>query len=336
MLSTWKATEPGIRDFVIECLRLARRSCRRPAVLVAATLLLGGLVWGGRLRRAKLYPARVVVTIVEGTLNVRQRELTRQQLRNQVLSVVFSQPHLLDMMKRFNLFPGQRDRNFALALETMRDRLGLEVFSDYALAERRPGTRRFARMAITYEDESPATALAVARQLGQLVFDAEDSRQDELFKGALLAADAAVKTVRSDMERLRRELALREWERAQGGPVSVSNELALTDLRGRLVASRGRAEAAEHRRGDLTVRLAAQKAKAASQYVTTDPGFVRTPESRLALLTRTGVLAFGGALVLSLLLVGTFDGRLYDGDDVRRFGLEFLGHIPASARQRAT
>ncbi len=332
MDADWKDAEPGARAFLAEVVRAWMRARKRPVFLVALVLTLTAAIVTVRMKKLKLYPARIVVTFAEGQFShasETDHRNARHQLRSEIMSTAFSDPRLLEVMKRFELLPDQRRLNPILALQTMRDRIELDIFLESVVADRHEAPRRFARVAMTFQAETPGTALAVARRLGELIFESEDGRQEDLARRDVQQAQAALVGTQREADRLRQQLALLEASAGPDAAQDVKHQVALLDLRRQMGVVRIRAGLQERRRAEAELRAGVQKSRGAMKYVVADAGFERDLVSRTELAVRTTALALLAMSFLAVLLLGVFDPRIYDEEDVRRAGLCALGAVPA-------
>ena len=317
----WVEDEPAGREWVAEGLRLLRRAGRRPLLTLAWALLAAALLLALQLRRPPAFVARAELLLRENALSTDRNRISRADLRSFVENVALTSTSLMDVMDRHGLFLAETANSPVLALAEMRKSIDVDIAQDYFAEDRLERTpSRSARIVITFSAEEPEQAMVVVRDLGLLVARAELGRHTERARQQAVLADAAVSQAElaamqatlvgttakiSSAQRVKMAF-LRAWltqlERRHG-------ELEQEHARLELVA------AAEEKQAGTRVHLASLQSESEASH---DNG---------KWLRRKAAIAGAGGLALALLLVGAFNPRLYDADDIRRTGGLALGHL---------
>ncbi len=324
----WLTTEPGAREELNEWTRLARRATRRPVVTLLLAILLGALILYIELRRPPLQAIRAEVLITESSMTFERRTISRGDLRAFVEGVALSSQRLLPIMKRYGLLVDEMNRGPSLALAEMRKAIEVEIFQDYFAEDRYPnGPVRSARVAITFRDPSLEIATAVVREFGALVARAELARHGDNARQRLVVARARAEGADRDLQTARQEVAALETTDPEK-ELSADKVVRLRRWRALLVDAERRSHETELEATAAHLAWAAEEKKAGTRVhvagVQASQFDRSSTENRLARKTALAALA---GLGLSLLLVGAYDPRLYDLDDVRRAGWEPLGHL---------
>lgn len=328
----WWQKEPGARVCASEIARLLRRASRRPALTLAFALLMASALLGWQLRRPPRLAVRADLLVRENALSSERQSLSRADLRSFVENAAFTSGRLQRIIDRHGLYRQALARSPVLALQQMRKDIEVEVMQDtFAEYRLESSTRRSARIVVTFYGDDPLQAMSVAHDLGQLVVDAELSLHADRAKRKARLARAAAERVREDLKETANELAVLEAQLSLGGreDVPASDQLRRMLLQARVVQLQARRSEAEQQ--ETLFELAAEsEAKQAGTRVhvaalQTDVG---TEHDETRWLKRRVVASGLAGTVLAILLVGAFNPRLYDGDDVKRAGGDSLGTLP--------
>jgi hypothetical protein len=326
----WFESEESTRaSMVAELQRIKRRTFVRPVpVLVLAALLTTAITYKVATKK-RIVEAEIVLALSEGTLAPDQRDLgiPVQHLRDYVGTDLMPRAKLEGIIERRNLFRLRKKLGMDFAVDELRSNMEIAIWHNSFLADDEQGTRS-ARIGITYSDTDPDLALEIARDLAQSVVETAGERRQE----------QAV-TMRRQLARMHEDLARRLTElRKQQVATQVKRDLAL---------SRGQKTIAgtHELEYDAITREATQlEAEIDTVLKSSDVGVAANglditldiveehrperPETHGFVLIMIGVVIGLCALIGSALLVGAFDSRVHDTDDVARLGLPILGHVP--------
>lgn len=329
---SWWHEEPGARACAMEIARLMRRSLRRPALTLAFALLMATVLLGWQLRRPPRFAVRAELFMRENALSSEKRSLSRADMRSFIENAAFTSNHLQKIIERHALYRTAVARSLVLALLEMRKDIEVEILQDtFAEYRLENSAQRSARIVITFHGDDPAQAMAVAHDLGQLVADAELGRHADRARRNARLAHAAAERIREDLKEtsddlamLEARLSLRDRERAP-----ASDQLKRMLLQARMVQLVARRSEAEQQETlfDLTAESEARQA-GTRVHVAAPQTDVGTEHNEMRWLKRRMATSGLAGTVLALLLVGAFNPRLYDGDDVRRAGGATLGTLP--------
>jgi capsular polysaccharide biosynthesis protein len=328
----WYESEPWTRrQMVSEVQRIRRRTSVRPIpVLLLAAILTGGIMYKLATKQ-KVVEAEVVLMLREPE-NTDQREtgLPVNELRAYVLNRLMPKARLSEIIERHNLFHLRHKLGIDYAIEELKSQMEITIWKNEFIYAEDPGGRS-ARIGIAVSDTDPDRALVIARDLAQVVIDTATEKRQQ-------AADALSKVI----ARQREELQQRSSDLAQ----QISEKQAKLDEANQLhhdaiarsleIELNGLAKEAKQVDQDLTTYAGTADALAGSMAANgldmtlsiVDEERPERPPSHTFELIMIGVVVGLCALLGSALLIGAFDSRVHDTDDVERLGLPVLGHVP--------
>jgi hypothetical protein len=310
---------------------LARARCR-PVATVCLAAVIGLVIFAAQARRPKLYEAEVGLLITEGAVETDGRPRPRGELRAFIADVAFADARLDNLIAKRDLVQqlGASDR--AAALARMRKLIDVRTWHDYFEGYRqRADPPRTARVTIGFSAPDPALALAVARDLGELVAETQTARETQRAMAQIDGLRSAVDSAASESAR-QRDL-LEQAERAAGELPDLGSLLRVKQLaRGLESAEKAsRSVAAQLLEAQLHLRTVQQ---IGTRVQVVDPGIPpwHTP-AKSERLVQQAVLALILSLPLAVILVGAFDPTIRDEQDLRRAGLRLLGRVPSDQRR---
>jgi hypothetical protein len=326
----WEDDEPGLREIFGELGRLKRRALARPLVPLLLALAVALAAVGMRARKARIFESQVVLRVTESDLDALTAPRPAKELRAYVLDVAFSKEALLELIHRFDLYPRQMRRDPSYAVEAMRDDLEVEVWRNYFLEARDvddPG--RTARIAVSYRAKDPHLACDVARALGELIVAHEEKSRTAIALRTAELASADVEAAQAELVRRQGEIVSKELAARFAPPAQATLlEIEAANLQKSIATDTTRLTDLVKRKGALSLRAAMESRHLGLRFELIDPGHPQDRGlSRPKELGAIGLVVFLFCLPLGALAAGAFDGRVYDLDDVRRLGLEPLGHV---------
>lgn len=324
----WVASEPGFRVLVDEVRRLFRRAKKRKLLSVFLTLLFTGALVAKQSTSVRRYPARVVLGVTENPRLTEGPVQSSNDLKSYVLSAVFTDAALLQVLEKNHYLPAKLKSRPRLALEDLRDQVEVDVTKNEFAAPRTPGETRSALVAIELWLPDPDQAIGITRDLGDLVVQRDQENQVERLRLERGIAANAVGLARNEVDRIQRDAARTNVD-AQTADPSTKAELhvrADNDSRTLLAATQRLADAEKARRALDTVG-AAGGSSVALRWDRVDWGAAALRENERA---SVGFVGIGGLLILfplTLLGVGAWNRVVYDDRDVRWLGLTALGVV---------
>jgi len=328
----WYESEPSTRrQMVAEVQRIRRRTAVRPIpVILLAALLTGGIMYKLATKK-RIVEAEVVLQLSEAeTSERRETGIPVNELREYVMNRLMPKAKLAEIIERHDLYHLRKKLGIDYAIEELKSQMEIQIWKNSFLYQEDPGGRS-ARIGITVGDTDPDRALQLARDLAQVAIDTSTEKRQEL-------ADA----LSSELARMREQLQKRSAEIAQ----QISERQVKLDDATRLhkdpIAQSLGLDIAqltkEAKEIDQEIGSIASSGDAAADRITAsgldmtlavvDEERPERPAPRLFEMILIGVVVGLCALLGSALLLGAFDSRVHDTDDVERLGLPVLGHVP--------
>lgn len=318
-----------------EVQRISRRTRARPIPVILLAIAITALITWRFANKKPLVEGEVVLALTEGSLSRHQTNIPVDQLRAYVNSVLMPDAKLLEVIKRRDLYKLRHKLGDDFALEQLHDQLDVAIWKNLFVAwDEGAPTQKSARIGITVADANPDLAYGLARDIAAVVIASADEQRQKLADD--VAHDVALKRERVSrrladiqQERAQRMVALAEANKKGQPALAAALNLDLLELdRQQKRSEEELAQAATSSDAiadriadaglDMTVEIVEEKRPD------------RTEHSGLVLIMIALVVGVG-ALLGSALLLGAFDSRVHDTDDVARLGLPVLGHVPGFA-----
>lgn len=325
----WLDSEPGLRAAAAELARVLRRGRARWPVTTALALAVSALAVAALARKPPLYRARAILRMTEGAFQDTRRSLARGDLQGYFTQVVLGAdtvlPIVRDLARERGMYAAELARGDADAVAAVREDVSVVVFRNFFLIAG-SDTRRTVRIAITYRGPDAVGGTALVERLADAVVAHERQRHERATESFEREALAHLQEADAALERLDRELAelrsaLADASRAQRAALSVQQQ--------RIEAQRRAYDAARARaRQDLVAAKAWRASPVAvelAQLIAPTPVPAQARKRRLAVVS---VLALLALLPVAAVVVGAFDSRVRDAEDIERVGIDALGHIP--------
>jgi len=315
--ANWIDEEPPLRPALG---RLLARLVRRGAVTwwlwipVAVLIALGAAALKNRHR---VFEATVVLRVIEGTVRVAGAELGPGALRAQVEDLAFTNPNLLAVLRRHVVdFPDVTTDPVDAVADLRRSADVVITDNDFVEERAADDPPRSAGIALSFRSPNPELALAMARDLAELVVRSALNQQKQALEREGAAAAAAL-----------------QQAEAQTARTADDPDLAAQDPRAEAARQRLMATVAKATNARLGQR--AVEAQQTLHIDLVDAGRVpRRPTNLERLQDFAIVLAL--AALAGCLVAGAFDPRVLSRDDLIIMELAPLGEVPAlpAARSR--
>ena len=331
----WFDSEARTRAGMVEELqRIKIRARARPLPILALALLITGVLIYKVATKPQLVEAEVVLLLTDGSLSRRETPIPVEELKEYVSNVLLPDDKLLALIERKDLYRLRKTQGDQFALDGLREQVEIEVWKNsYVYYDPDISTAEHsARIGITVTDTDPDLAFELARDLATIVVTTLDEKNKAVT--TVLANDvAAFRTgQQARLDGLQREQA--EEEAALADAVRTNKPGVAAALE--LVLDRARAD--EKRIQESLANIAtssdAVADKIAEAGLDTTISIVEEhrpdrPEHKSFVLMMVIAVVGFGSLFGAALLVGAFDSRIHDVDDVTRLGLPVIGHVPS-------
>lgn len=333
----YESEQPTRSGLVAELQRIRRRARVRPIpVLVVAALVTTGITHKMATKPVVL-EAEVVMALTEGALGSRQQtSLPVDQLRGYVTQVLLPDKRLLDVVEKYNLFPLRKKAGVEYALENVHDMYSVTIWKNsFAYYDDEDANAaRSARIGITVRDTDADRAVDVAHDLAAIVIEtAAQVRQQhaDVITGQVAMVRRAVS---DDLDRLAADIAGKQ------AAINQARGAGDTDLAGILRIDLAALQQDQRRHETQLQRVATSPDALAGDIAEAglDMSLAVVDENRPERPTHSGLVLVMIAtvigtfsLVSAALVLGAFDSRVHEADDVIRLGLPVLGHVPGFA-----
>jgi hypothetical protein len=334
-VSDWFEDEQPLHRAMYDVLdRLRRRAASRWWLVAIATVLLTTVVVRKVALKPRLHRARVILAVSEGDLNQGFNPTPLDELRAYIENVLLSTERLKQFLEQRHLLTDELADGGDAAIEEFRDQFSVSVWRNYFQYTWSYDERRSARVAIAFTSTDAGYAYEMARALGHAVADAEAERRDQAARSLATQAKEISASARKRVDAIARDQA---------------------DLLAQLAAAErdhnhDQVAVLRPRAAQLSVEW--QRATEAWKYVETGTDFdelqaavntaglaleieivdERRPAidhgTRLPAILLVAVVALLLIMPICVIVIGAFDTRVHDGDDVRRQALPLLGHVP--------
>jgi hypothetical protein len=333
----WFASEQPTRLVLVsELQRIKRRTWNRPIpVLVLAALITFVIVRRVANRPVQL-EAEVVIALSEGSLSTHRKGIPFMQLQQHVNSVLLPDNKLVEVIEKYNLSRLRKRLGMQFAIDELREQFSVEIWKNSFVYydEQDTYAKRSARIAITVTDSDADRAYNIARDLADIVIETATARRQK-YADAISSQVAMLRAATNEkLEKLTLDISLKQKaidDAMQRGRTDVAGVLRIdlaalrkqqleTEKELAKIASSPDAIASEIAAAGLDMTLAI-----------VDEDRPERPTSSSFVLVLVAVVIGAGTLVATALVLGAFDSRVHETDDVARLGLPVLGHVPGFA-----
>jgi hypothetical protein len=305
---SWLGDERPLTDVFWQTLGFVRSGLKRPLWFGLGSLGLAAVLGLSTAFYTRSFAPRVVLRVIEADRDPASMPELKRRLGDYVREGVFTSEPLLDLVRRYHLYPKLAATNPRRAVEAFRRDLDVDVYQNYFVEQRSENEApRSARVAVSYRSSDRDTALAVTRDLGALVVirmtaerEAQAQRASESAKAGAATLEQVLVTRLAQISQKQRELA------AQTAP-DPSVQVELVSLLGSVPALERQVDAAGRRAATLDLGADLEARGIGLRFDIAEdaaaPLFDR--RSRLRLLGVVGSFVLG--LPLVLLTVGAFN-----------------------------
>ena len=332
----WFESEPRTRDGLIEEVQRIRRRTRvRPIPVILLALLITGGITYKLATRKQIFYAEVVLALREGSLGSADKStgLPLGELRELVTSVLLPDSKLGELIEKRDLNRLRKKLGLPWAITELRENIEIEIWRNSFVYydPENPNREASARIGLTVGDEDPDQAHLIARDLATIIID--EVRGHRLLLTRKVSKDIAAYRDALDarMQALEQERTARMVQHAKAKEagkdvVAQSLHLRLTEIDD----DQQRTEKTLHEinisQDVIADRIAAAGLDLIVELVS-EKRPIR-PESKGLLIVMIVVVVGVGSLLGAALVLGAFDSRVHDVDDIARLGLPVLGHVP--------
>jgi hypothetical protein len=309
-----------------ELRRLFTRALARPLLTLGITAVLAGLFIVREARKVQYYSSQVVFRVSEGAA---ASSTPNRALRDHVRQEILSQEALLDLARRHRL--GVRLTNQAVVEWLREDEIAVEVWRNHFMVSRSVEDRaRSALLSLSFAHRDPKVAYEVVCDLQDLISGWGETTRIQRAEDAAARLDLMVATAREALFAARAEEDRKELQLARsrtGDKRKLIHELEAA--RGTVITREREVKSLEERRDADRLRAQVARYQLTTRFEVVEPprpaALVGGKTEKLVML---GGIAFLMLLPLAAMAVGSWDSRVVHAADLRRLGIEPLGHVP--------
>ncbi len=333
----WFEQEPALGRTAWRTLRrLVRRASTSWLIWLSACVVASGGLGVWRARRPSIYSSTVLLRVTEGTVEEPSPELRNGELKTFVDSQVFTADNLLGLMQRHAAKFPQVDRDPVTALREFREHMDVGISGNDLVEDAPYQERQSARIAVSFEAVDRNVAWEVAQELASLIIDVSVKHQRRSLEQEQAGASAAAhgaSVLRP--HRLPTHVAGQADPGATDDGTLLRRELGPPPLPPPVVEP----DPGPNGEGSLLQR--AQKAEASADvglraleqgqlllFSLVDAGHPALPENPVPAALMTFAIALAATATAVCLLVGGFDPRVVNEEDMSSIGMPILARFP--------
>jgi hypothetical protein len=332
----FESEQPTRHALITELQRIKRRTWNRPIpVLVLAALITAAIVRRIANRPVQL-EAEIVLALSEGTLSSHRKGIPFMQLQQYVNSILLPDNKLVEVIEKHNLSRLRKRLGMQYAIDELREQFSIDIWKNSFVYydEQDTYARRSARIGITVTDNDADRAYNIARDLAGIVMEVA-AAQRQKYADAISSQVAMLRTATTEkLDKLTLDISLKQQavdDALASGRHDVAGILRINLLA--LDRQRRETESQLAKIATSPDAIASEVAAAGldMSLQIVDEDRPERPTQRSFVLVLVAVVIGAGTLVAVALVLGAFDSRVHESDDVTRLGLPVLGHVPGFA-----
>ncbi|HEY0250221.1 MAG TPA: hypothetical protein VGC41_01800 [Kofleriaceae bacterium] len=326
----WYDEEESTRlGMIVEVQRIRRRTRARPWPVIIVATLFTVLVTYKIATLPQRVEGSVVLALTEGQM-ASATALPVEELRDYVQNVLLPDKKLAALIEQRNLFPARKLQGMQFAITGLREDFEIDIWKNQ-FADGLDEAERTARIGITVYDTNPDHAYELARALGDIVIATSHEQRLAMTTTLSQNAEAIRDSASARLDIISREISEKQIamnDAIDKGKVERVQQLKL-DI-AQLVSERTASQKTIHDIANSKDTLAERVTAAGLDLSITvvDEHHAQLPPNRAFMVIMMAVVIALAALVGTAMILGAFDSRVHDTDDIERLGLTVLGHLP--------
>lgn len=334
MSEDWYDSEESTRvGMISELQRIVRRTRARPVRVIALAIVVVAALAYKITTKKQAYQAEVVLSLTEESMTTHKTRIPVDELKEYVWTVLMPDAKLLEIVEHRNLHKLRTRFGSQYGIDELRSQIDIGIWKNSFIEYKDEEANGLAssRIGITVTDGNPIQAFDIARDVASVIIKTSEKQgQDVADK-----LSTEVKTVRADLakraEGLAALIAQRQIEVANAraaGKAGLAEALVLeiSNLRYQQKTAEDKVVAIGASRDAIADRITAAGLDMTIEVIDEHRPEVASHSNFVLILVLVVVSLF--VLLGSMLVVGAFDPRVHDTDDVLRLGLPMLGHVP--------
>jgi len=304
---SWFDDEARLVDFVRQGTDLLVRGARRPFVTFLCALVVAGGLFALLVFGKRTHAPRLVFRVLEAHGDPSAMPNPKRRLATYVRDGIFTSQPLLEMMRRHGLYPTLAKNNPRAALETFRGDITVEAYQNYFVEERSAhDAPRSARVVVGYRCEDRETALAVTRELGELVVRRETLARREQAEQAAREAGFTRDYLHAALQRRTEMIAEKQEQMEMSTAPDPERQIELVGLIGSLGTLERDLETATRRAASLELGASLEQAGVGLRFEVADEAGLPSDERRMRWVAFAAFATFVSALPFAALGIGAF------------------------------
>ncbi|HEX7836110.1 MAG TPA: hypothetical protein VF469_01540 [Kofleriaceae bacterium] len=332
----YESEQPTRRGLAAELQRIRRRTRVRPLPVLALAALITGAITYKIAIKPQVFEAEVVLMLAEGSMAGSRTGIPVDELRAYVTGVLLPDKKLLELIEKYDLTPLRHKAGPEFALDRLRGQFSVDIWKNSFVNydEEDEKARRSARIGITVTDADPDRAIDLAHDLAATVIESAASVRQAAADRVSEQIEMMHKAAQEEVNKLETKIEAKAEE------IDQARRRGQTDVAGILGIDLATLQAEQRSNQTRLNRIVASPEALASQVAAAglDLSLSVVDENRPERPTHSGMVLVmiaavigTGSLIGSALVLGAFDSRVHEADDVTRLGLPVLGHVPGFA-----
>jgi len=332
----YESEESTRRGLVTELQRMRRRFAVRPIpVLLLAALITGAILYKMH-KKQPLVEAEVILALTEGQLGTGHTGVPADQLRAYVNNVLLPDKQLIALIEKRDMYKLRRTMGIQFAVGELREQIEINIWKNSFeyWDDEDANAKKSARIGITVADADPDKAYDLAHDLASIAIVQHEIERERISRAVANEVELMRGVTEKRLADLDTAIAMKTTALAKArtaGKNGLASALLL-DL-ATLAGDRKRATEQLASIASSNDAIAMQVAAAGldlSLQIVEERRPERPEKSQFVFAMVLAVIGTG-ALIGAALIIGAFDSRIHDTDDVERLGLPVLGHVPGFA-----
>ena len=336
----WIESEKRETKIRFELRRLKNRAKARPLLLCFCSLASALLLISYKLSKKENYKASVVIRVTEGSIYRENSPLAGQRMDEYLRSVTLTNTQMLDIVKEFSLYPIKRAKGDQYAIDEIRSASKIKIVNNYfAAGHYLASSARTAQITVEFSHKESKTAYDVVKRLSNAMISNERKRREKVGQDLLTIAAKTKKVASDHVAVVQDNIASTQllWltaQEAKDAKKSGQLKVALKGLEKRYRRLQTTLMKLDKNTQDAAMMLKADEANLGLQFKVVDER-APLPQKRPSVVFVLSALLGLTLLLLPFfsILIGAFDFRILDKNDLERLGFSTLGSYHPQSHQ---
>lgn len=323
--------EPGGQVARRELLRLIKHGHSKKITILLITIVISSFFIFRSLTKLPSYSSSITFRVIEQkrAIDTGERLMSKGAIIEYILDGILNHQTSLKLVQKHNIYKPEMKIDERLATSELVNDLDIRVFQNFFL-ETDSDNARSAHVKILYAAKDPTTSFAVVQDVARLIRnDALKTRKQEtaLFRSQ---TERALQESRRSLNEIETQMAnIRVAQNTAHGQESALLRFKMRKLRGAQISIENQTQQVELSKAQNELRASMEEQYAGLTFYLVDYTRPRS-DDKAGVLSKilTGILIFFFVLPFVGIIIGTFDPRVVNVNDVYRLGLEIVAHVP--------